>query len=304
MSKQSSLHRVLEILNRLNSGEKLCVSRLLDEYEVSERTIQRDFKMIIEVFGNFLDKERECYHGKEKFLLQNLLGASDLLMLAHILHLFNLANKTFFINTKIQTAIKDAEEIYMFKAKELETIKNVSIVNQIEHAIKYKKQLMIEYSGRKKESVIILQPYRIVLLNQNFYLLGENYKTKQVNKLRISLIKKVKITSKNFKHNIQINNFITNIQTPWSEYNSKNIIIKIKVHKKLAKYFKLKQYLPSQNIIRTLDNKEIEVEYRVSSLREIEGLIIKWLPDITIIEPQELKNKVREKLLYKLDGLS
>jgi len=225
-------------------------------------------------------------------------------MLAHILHLFNLANKTSLINTKIKTAIKDAEKIYLFKAKALEIIKDVSSIKQIEHSIKYRKQLIIEYSGRKKESTIILQPYKIILLNQNFYLIGENYTTKQVNKLRISLIKKINVTSKNFKHNIQIDKFVHHIQTPWSEYDTKDIIVKIKVHKKLAKYFKLKQYLPSQNITKTLNNQEIEVEYKVSSLREIEGLIIKWLPDITIIEPQELKNQVKEKLLYKLDGLN
>jgi len=53
MSQKSSLYRVIEILKRLNDGEKLCVSRLVAEYEVSERTIQRDFKMIVEVFETF-----------------------------------------------------------------------------------------------------------------------------------------------------------------------------------------------------------------------------------------------------------
>jgi len=93
------------------------------------------------------------------------------------------------------------------------------------------------------------------------------------------------------------------MQTPWSEFDSKDIIVRIKANKKLSKYFKLKKYLPSQNIIKIFDNQEMEIEYKVSSLKEIEGLVIKWLPDITILQPIELNIKVKEKLLYKIDGL-
>ena len=43
MSQKSSLYRTIEILKHLNEGGKLCVTRLAQEYEVSDRTIRRDF---------------------------------------------------------------------------------------------------------------------------------------------------------------------------------------------------------------------------------------------------------------------
>ncbi|HIP27258.1 MAG TPA: WYL domain-containing protein [Flavobacteriaceae bacterium] len=303
MSQQSSLHRVLEILNRLNKGEELCVSHLAEHYEVSERSIQRDFKMIIEIFDDFLIKDGECYKGLEKFLMQDLLEASDLMMLAHILHLFNIANKTPLINTKINTLIKNAEKVYAFKAKALETIEDKILVKALEHAIRYNKELKVHYHGRQQESIIILRPYKILLLNQNFYLLGKNMLNQNLNKLRVTLIKNIDYTSKTFHKDIRIEHFIQAMQTPWSEFDSKDIIVRIKANKKLSKYFKLKKYLPSQTIIKVFDNQEMEIEYKISSLREIEGLIIKWLPDITILQPIELNIKVKEKLLYKIGGL-
>jgi predicted DNA-binding transcriptional regulator YafY len=124
-----------------------------------------------------------------------------------------------------------------------------------------------------------------------------------LNKLRVTLIKNINYTSKTFHKDIKIEYFIQTMQTPWSEFDSKDIIVRIKANKKLSKYFKLKKYLPSQTIIKIFDNQEMEIEYKISSLKEIEGLIIKWLPDITILQPMELNIRVKEKLLYKIGGL-
>ena len=61
MSQKSSLYRTIEILKHLNQGKKLCVTQLSQTYEVSDRTIRRDFELIRELFGDFMSKEGECY---------------------------------------------------------------------------------------------------------------------------------------------------------------------------------------------------------------------------------------------------
>ena len=43
MSQKSSLYRTIEILKDLNNGKKLCITNLATAYEVSDRTIRRDF---------------------------------------------------------------------------------------------------------------------------------------------------------------------------------------------------------------------------------------------------------------------
>ncbi len=66
MSQRSSLYRTIEILKALNEGKKLCVSSLAQLYEVSDRTIRRDFELIRELFSDFMRKEGECYQAYEK----------------------------------------------------------------------------------------------------------------------------------------------------------------------------------------------------------------------------------------------
>ena len=61
MGQKSSLYRTVEILKMLNEGQKLCITNLAYAYDVSDRTIRRDFELIKELFGNFIIKEGECY---------------------------------------------------------------------------------------------------------------------------------------------------------------------------------------------------------------------------------------------------
>lgn len=93
MSQKSSLYRTIEILKDLNAGKKLCISNLATAYEVSDRTIRRDFELIKEIFGDFVSKEGECYQAYKKVLLEDVLNARDLMTLANIVNLFGITQK-------------------------------------------------------------------------------------------------------------------------------------------------------------------------------------------------------------------
>ena len=79
-------------------------------------------------------------------------------------------------------------------------------------------------------------------------------------------------------------------------------IVKLLVKQKVAKYFILKKYLPTQKIIQKLDNEDLEVQYSITDFKEIEELLIKWLPHVKVLEPLALNEMVREVLLGKLEG--
>jgi len=304
MSKQSSLHRVLEILNRLNSGEKLCVSRLLDEYEVSERTIQRDFKIIIEVFDDFLIKDGECYRGYKKVLLDELLQGSDLMMLSNIVNIFDIANNPSLISNHTKQLIKNSNDIYLFKSNPIEKVKNKSTFKILEHAIKFKKESKIIYHGRYiPNQKLTIQPYKIVFYINNFYLLAKNITDNNIRRFRISNIEYIEVTNKVFYKDKEIEYFINSCQTLFADDSSRDVKVKLIIPKVRAKYFFYKQYLPSQKITKQLDNGNIEVEYQLNNIYEVEHLILKWMPEVTILEPLALKELIRERLLEKLESL-
>lgn len=302
MSQKSSLYRTIEILKDLNEGKKLCVNALANYYEVNPRTIQRDIKLIREIFGDFLSKEGDCYQGHKKVLLDELLHATDLMTLANITNLFDITNKQSLISIKTDTLIKNSMSVYDFKSKPFEIIKDKELLKKLEHAIKFNKEISIKYQGEYAIKERIFHPYKIIFLNENFYVVGENISKSCFASFRIALIKELNYSSKKFYRVKEIEQFIDSIQTPWAQFGAKKSIVRLFVKQKVAKYFILKKYLPTQTIVKRYESGDLEVEYYITSYREVEELIIKWLPHIKVLEPLALNEMVREVLLKKLEG--
>ena len=303
MSQKSSLYRTIEILKRLNESKQLCVTRLAQEYEVSERTIRRDFELIRELFGDFMSKEGECYRAYKKVLLQDVLSATDLMTLANIVNIFDITSKESVITEQTEALIKKSMLVYDFKSRPFENMKNQEVIKQLEHAIKFNKEIKIVYKTERTISERVFHPYKILFLNENFYLVGENVSKSNFEFLRISLIEEVSYTKKTFFVHKDIVEFIKKVQTPWAVFGREETTVRLRVDCSIRRYFILKKYLPSQEVVAYFDNGDIEVQYRVSNFKELEELVIKWLPKIRVIYPRPLKKMVKRSLQKKLKGL-
>jgi predicted DNA-binding transcriptional regulator YafY len=307
MGQKSSLYRTVEILKMLNEGKQLCISNVACAYDVSERTIRRDFELIRELFGDFITKEGKCFQAYEKFLLQDVLNATDLMTLANIINLFGMVCVESSISSKTKALIDESMSVYDFKSRPFENMQNTQVVKELEHAIKFTKQIKVIYQTERNTSKKIFDPYKILFINENFYLVGENSSKGVFEFLRISLISKVEFTKKSFYPQKDIQKFITQIQTPWAAYPKERvqtIDVRLRANTHIRRFFKFKKYLPSQEIHSTFENGDIEVGYRVTNLREIEELVIKWLPHISIISPRNALNKmIKKRLKEKLNAL-
>jgi len=307
MSQKSSLYRTVEILKMLNEGQKLCITNLAYAYDVSDRTIRRDFELIKELFGNFITKEGECYQSYQKFLLEEVLSATDLMTLANIVNLFGMASLDSTISDQTKTLISESMSVYDFKSRPFENMQNKEIAKSLEHAIKFNKQIKVVYQTERNTTQRLFAPYKILFVNENFYLVGENLTKEVFEFLRISLISEVIYTKKSFYPQKSIAQFIAEIQTPWAAHHKDKlhqIEVRLRANVKIRRFFKFKKYLPSQEIISNFENGDIEVRYTVTNLREVEELIIKWLPHITIIAPRNALTKmIKKNLKSKLNAL-
>jgi predicted DNA-binding transcriptional regulator YafY len=298
MSQKSSLHRTIQILKDLNDGNRLCIEQLSMKYQVSTRTIRRDFALIKEIFGDFITKESQCYFAYESFLLDKVLNATDLMTLANIVNLFDSIQKQYLISEKTKQLITKSMQIYDFKTRPYEEISNQEIIKKLEHAIKFNKQIILHYKTQRELNQTLFNPYKIVFLNENFYLVGVKEPHNSVEFRRVAMIKYIQYTNKTFFIDYDVAKFFDTIQTPWADYNKPYYTIKLRVHTSIKRYFIQKKYLPSQKIVHTFENDDIEVHYQVTQIREIEDLIIKWLPRISIISPRFV-NKIIKKSLHK-----
>jgi len=304
MSQKSSLYRTIGILKHLNEGKKLCVSQLAMVYEVSDRTIRRDFELIRELFGDFMSKEGEYYQAYQKVLLQDVLSATDLMTLANIVNLFGITQKNSLISDKTKALIDKSMSVYDFKSRPFEGMNNYEVIKQLEHAVKFNKEIKITYRTERAKTYRNFYPYKILFLNENFYLVGENYSKNSFEFLRISLIEEVSFRKKTFFVHSDITQFIKEVQTPFAVFGRANTTVRLRVDKSIRRYFILKKYLASQEVVANFENGDIEVQYSVSSLQELEELVIKWLPRIRVMHPKSLKKMVQKSLEKKLKALS
>ena len=303
MSQKSSLYRTIEILKQLNEGKKLCVTRLSQEYEVSDRTIRRDFELIRELFGDFMSKEGECYQAYKKVLLEEVLTATDLMTLANIVNLFGITKKESLISEKTKGLIRKSMSVYDFKSRPFEQMKNHEIVKKIEHAIKFNKTVHIKYKTERAIGKTNFNPYKILFLNENFYMVGENASKGGFEFRRVSMIEEVEYKNRTFIPHSDMNIFIEKLQTPWAAFGREEITVKLRANKSIRRYFLLKDYLPSQKVTKTYENGDILIEYQITNLRELEDIIIKWLPRIEIVSPQHFKKHIKRTLSVKMNSI-
>ncbi len=300
---RNALYRTLDILKRLNEGQRLCVSVLAQEYEVSDRTIRRDFEVIRDIFGDFVAKEGECYRAFKRVLLDKVLNASDLMTLANIVNLFDTIRKSSQISESTKALIKRAESVYDFKTRPFEKLTNFDTLSKLEHAIKFRKEVKIGYKTQEKTFYAKLQPYKIIFLNENFYIVGLYATRHKFEYRRVSMIVSVEFTGKTFTKDASVVEFINRLQSPWANYDGDEIEIKLKAHKSIARYFKRKKYLASQKVLQEFEDGSVEVSYRVTNFREVEDIVLKWLPKIEILEPKNFKKMIKKSLKKKFKAL-
>ena len=333
--------RVLELINKFNRGEKVCIEKLITDAQyaydnngseidllwfnvnggnrkaekpgpVSEKTIRRDIDIIKHHFPRALELitgEKGCYKSLNKNMFDNFLNPEALSLM---IQTFNIAQRSnmfdsFDISEDDKKILKkkaqEKSKVYEFKNRPFEHIeKDLNYFHIIEKNIKEKRSLIFKYQTNNENIIeVTVKPYKILFMNDNFYVACAVDNEFLFTYYRISKIKdEIKETGKRFVVDPEIEAFIKDIQTPFSRYSknykTKMIEIIIEVHKDKAFYFTAKNYLSSQKILETKENGNIFVKYLVTQEMEIEELIKKWIPHVKVISPVSLKEKIEKEL--------
>ena len=309
--------RVLELIRMFNLGQTVCIEQLQEHnlwYGMSERTIGRDLKVIKEYFPESFELirgskgEKGCYKAVTKKAFENFMKPE---VLSLMVQTFKMASRSdmfdeFDLDSKDRSIIKrkitELDNIYEFKHKPFENVKSDNVIfKKLENSIKYQKCIILEYQTQNGIIKQEVKPYKIIFINENFYLACEiEHEEYQFSMFRISKIKIVEDTEKTFYKNIDIANFIKDIQTPFAiytpNYKEHQVEVLVEIASKKAYFFKSKKYLKSQQILETKENGNLIVSYMVTKPMEVEELIKRWLPYIKVIKPLSLKTKIENEL--------
>jgi predicted DNA-binding transcriptional regulator YafY len=314
--------RVLELLKRFNDGQTVCIDTLVTEdlwYGKSEKTIRRDLDVIKESFPDsfqLISGQKGCYKAITKSAFENFLNPQNISLMVQV---FNIAQQSNLYdgldiepNDKkiIEGKIAEQKKIYEFKNKPFEnSLSNFELFKKLENAIKQRKTIVVEYdtvNGILKQEV---NPHKIIFMNENFYLACEiKDKEYEFSIYRVSKIKTITNTKKSFHKNFDIEDFIKSMQTPFAtysrDYKQHLIGVVLEVDKSKTTHFTMKKHLKSQTILEKKDNGNLLIGFKVTQEREMEELIMKWIPLVKVIEPVSLKNSIEKRIRYYLDNIS
>jgi len=313
--------RVLELLKRFNNNQKVCIESLQNEYlwdGMSEKTIRRDLNVLKSIFPESFELirgEKGCYKAMTKEVFENFLNADAFALLVQT---FNLTqNHDLFDNFDIEdsdksiikTKLNESKKVYEFKNKPFENKSDsFNLLKKLESCIHHNKYIYINYQLKDKVEQYEVKPYKIVFMNENFYLACEieDNPNFEFTMYRINKIVDIIDTSKTFRKNPDIEDFIKNgIQTPFSRYKQDyrkhlvEIVVEVSAFK--AQYFQMKKHLNSQEIIEEKEDGSLIIKYIVTQEFEVDELIKKWIPHMKVISPVSLKKKINSELTNYLN---
>ena len=289
-TKDTLTTRLVILLTKLNRGDNLVLKELSDEFGVGIRTIQRD----IEKLSYFMTIKKDDNHyslESDDIDKLNLSDIENFATLSGIKELYPALDKEF-LKKVLDKTIKEA---YVVKGHNYEDISNnKKEFELLEEAVLLQNIVSFSYKNRPRN----VQPYKLLNIKGIWYLAGVEHNTlKSFHILKMSELKK---TNKTFEIDNKVLNEVMNQKDLW--FGKKKEVI-LKVNEKVSEYFLRRDILPNQSIVKKLETGELLVSSKVSYDEEILKLVRYWIPNVSIVSPIELQEKLRGGLKkYLEDG--
>ena len=276
--------RLAQILNKLNSGERLDVDELVEEFGVTKRTIQRDLNERLSYLP--LKKENNLYFLEEYYLGKlNFADIQNFAALSGIKELFPSLQENF-LKDILDTTVSKA---YLIKGHNYEDMSDKSEEFKLaEHSILTR--TLIEFTYKDKPRVV--KPYKLINSKGIWYLAGVEDDTLKT--FSFKKIIQLTPTATEFTIDKSVNDTIKDDDNIW--FSPKRIEVVLKVEKDVAGYFSRRDILPNQTIVKKLADGGLLVSTKVAFDEEILKLVRYWIPNVKIVSPDYLQDKLEKGL--------
>ena len=275
--------RLAMILVKFNDGEKFTAKELAHEFNVSLRTIQRDLK---EKLSYFPIKKENNYYSLESYALGKL-SYKDIKVFATISGIKGLypSLKNGFIADIINQKVNQTFIVKTHGYEEIEA--KTKEFEQLNLAILEQHKITFEYSDKHRE----VNPYILVNNNGIWYLVGDE--NNQLKNYSFSKIAKLIILKEHFQINKEYVDIINKNELSWFSQNQIEVVLEI--DNSVAEYFLRRSLFSNQTILEQTDKKLI-LQTKVSYDDEILSIVKYWLPQVKIIAPNTLQQKLENLL--------
>jgi len=288
------LTRLTTILSRLNEGEALSVTELAKEFNVSERTIQRDFNERLVSFPVYQDKKR--WKMQEGFKLEKSTSIEDAVVLDIMEKLIEGAGRTFSVKAeRLLSKIKNQSFNPFYAKLDMEDIGDkLKEVQQLEGAIKNRQQIQCVYDFGDFSKTIDLKPLKIANYEGFWYLIALDARNDVLKKYYLKNIKQITIKDEVFSTNAELDELLENAISVWFNEGVEPYRVTLEFSEVIAKYFKRKPLSRTQRIEEMREDGSMVVSVEVTDDMEIIPLVKYWMPYIRVLEPRMIAEKIRD----------
>ena len=280
------------ILTRLNSGERLNLSHLAEEFSVTERTLQRDFNERL----NYLPIERE---GSTYYLNPIYLGRQGKSDIKPILDMLGLSTILPSFDALSFTRLSDKQRPpFLFRDMKVEDVSEYAeTFKSLTLAVQNRQLVSFEY---KQQVYTLVQPYRLVNDRGCWYLAAAH--NGNLKSFKVAKVSQVDIASEQFDRQTIIDDQITKGRMLWLTETPIEVVLRIDTS--IASHFRASNLLPEQQILKVLDDGCLLATSLITDKKQILPALKYWLPDIEILSPSELKQALLYELQFSIDQLT
>ena len=333
----SKINHIYTLLAKLAQGETLYPQNIRTQEELfgasgeaQERALRRYLKEINALYGHIVVTEKkkmqidgrklEAYRlpdaEKDKAnILHHFIEYDDdlgwLIKLVHESDPKLLYGESAQMRESFERIMQRDEGLFLFVSMPFEALSEPDHKKHFakaKSAVKLREYRTIRYHYKEEETLRDVKCLRLVFMRNNWYLAIEDDK-EELRFLRLSFVRSISYPSakysKSYPKSVLEKHaaFFKRLQNPMS-LNRPPKKARLRASAEVALYFgeTMKPFFPSQKFLRSNSDGSVDFTVDYTQPMEILPFIKQWQPDLTILEPESLRDKLRQDLQKSVEN--
>lgn len=292
-----TLTRLNTIISKLNNGDALSVKDLAKEFNVSDRTIQRDFnERLISLYPIYQDKKR--WKMQDGFKIEKSASVEDTIVLDILEKLTDGLGTKFSIKAKsLLSKIKNDDFNPIYAKLNMEDISDKFIdISKLEDVIQNKRVINCTYDFTTYQKEVALKPLKIANFEGFWYLIALDARNDTLKKYHLKSISNISIDEATFKTSKELEELLENSISIWFDNTKEPFEVELFLHPYTAKILKRKPISKSQRLLKEYEDGSVEIAIKITHEMEIIPIIKYWMPHIRVLSPKWLNELVLEDI--------
>lgn len=286
---QTKTTRLNALYERLKGANGISMSDLAAEFEVSAKTIQRDFKAL-QRFGAY-KSGRLLY--LDESLAKDELANDERVVLGILSKLARASGKGFYLKAKpLLTRLSQQIEQPIYINTQSESLDDDDLLNFdfIEKTITKRVELAFEYEGKAYQ----IKPFKLACFSGFWYVLAlDSADEDTFKKFYFKAMKNLQSLERSFTLDERVEKRLKNAHSVWFNLDEP-FLVQLLIDKEVSKYFK-RRHLIGATLYEQAD-ESIVLELEISHIMQIKPLIYEYIPHIRVIEPAWLNERFKKEL--------